>query len=62
VLLGAVALSGTLLLTRALTARRDLPTVIGEARVPAPAPREAPAHEGLEHESLHAEDADKPRW
>jgi MFS family permease len=62
VLLGAVALSGTLLLTRALTARRDLPTVIGEARVPAPAPREALAHEGMEHESLHTEGADKPLW
>jgi MFS family permease len=76
VLLGAVALSGTLLLTRALTARRDLPRVIGEARVPAPAPsadvtpgrsHEGPAgevlaHEGMEHETLHTEGADKPLW
>jgi MFS family permease len=52
VLLGAVALSGTLLLTRALTSRRDLPRAIGEARVPAPAPREGLAHEGSEHEGL----------
>jgi predicted MFS family arabinose efflux permease len=65
VLLGAVALSGTLLLTRALTARRDLPGVIGEARVPAPAAAPAPAppadltpgrpHEGLAHEALEPE-------
>ena len=64
VLLGAVALSGTLLLTRALTARRDLPRVIGEARVPAPAspadvtpdrPREGLAHEALEPEGVQAE-------
>jgi MFS family permease len=55
VLLGAVALSGTLLLTRALTGRRDLPTVIGEAPVRKPAP---PA----DHESLHPEGADKPLW
>jgi MFS family permease len=61
VLLGAVALSGTLLLTHALTSRRDLPRVIGEARVPAPAPpgdvtpgrpHESLAGEGLPHESL----------
>jgi MFS family permease len=67
VLLGAVALSGTLLLTRALTARRDLPTVIGEARVPAPAPpadltpgrpREGLAHEALEPEGVQTEGTD----
>jgi predicted MFS family arabinose efflux permease len=51
VLLGAVALSGTLLLTRSLIARRDLPMVIGEARLPGP-----------EHESLQTEDADEPLW
>jgi MFS family permease len=59
VLLGAVALSGTLLLTRALTSRRDLPRVIGEARVPAPASptdvRPGGAREGLPHESLEHE-------
>jgi predicted MFS family arabinose efflux permease len=66
VLLGAVALSGTLLLTRALTSRRDLPRVIGEARAPAPAsappadvtpnrPREGVAREGLAHEALEPE-------
>jgi MFS family permease len=64
VLLGAVALSGTLLLTHALTSRRDLPRVIGEARVPAPAPpgdvtpgrpHESLAGEGLPHESLAGE-------
>jgi MFS family permease len=66
ILLGAVALSGTLLLTRALTSRRDLPTVIGEAGVPAPAPappadvtparrRESQAREGLTREGLARE-------
>jgi MFS family permease len=59
VLLGAVALSGTLLLTRALTSRRDLPSVIGEARVPAPAaPADVapgPPHESLAHEALEPE-------
>jgi MFS family permease len=64
VLLGAVALSGTLLLTHALTSRRDLPWVIGEARVPAPAPpwdvtpgrpHESLAGEGLAHERLAGE-------
>jgi MFS family permease len=77
VLLGAVALSGTLLLTRALTSRRDLPSVIGEAPVPGPAapadvtpagPREGLAHESLEHERLQTEDlpssqtGDGPVW
>jgi MFS family permease len=66
VLLGAVALSGTLLLTRSLIARRDLPMAIGEAPVPTPAPAAdvAPGRppEGLEHESLQTEDADKPLW
>jgi len=64
VLLGAVALSGTLLLTRALTSGRDLPSVVGEARVPAPAapadvtpgrPHESLAHEALEPEGVQTE-------
>ena len=73
VLLGAVALSGTLLLTRALTSRRDLPRVIGEVRVPAPAPASPTdvtpgrphgrlAHDGPAHEELGIEAADKPIW
>jgi len=66
VLLGAVALSGTLLLTRSLVSRRDLPMVIGEARVPAPAPPpdvtpgrpgQGLAHEALEPEGAQAEGA-----
>ena len=75
VLLGAVALSGTLLLTRALTSRRDLPTVIGGAGVPAPAPPadvtrarppeglagEGLAHEGLAHEGLAHESLEHER-
>jgi predicted MFS family arabinose efflux permease len=40
-LLGAAAMSGTLLLTRALTARRDLPTQ--PASLPPPRPEAAPA-------------------
>jgi predicted MFS family arabinose efflux permease len=59
VLLGAVALSGTLLLTRALASRRDLPRAIGEAAVPAPAPRAdvtpGRPREGLAHDSLEPE-------
>jgi MFS family permease len=67
VMLGAVALSGMLLLSRALTSRRDLPMVIGEARLPAPAPpadvapgrpREGLAHEALEPEGVQTETTD----